>query len=314
MPENDTRLPELKSQLRQIVEENDRILSAVNTDEQGDGSGNVVMSTEQVKTYRENLAKGNSLKEQISLVENQSALQEFLDSPGDVAAATKAAAAGYANQPLVRRTIGELFTESDEYKAFRRQGGYTMPQAWEVGGVDMGSCWTGFLKGALQDVERKDIFTWPGTGTGWGGTAGGAGVGTSTPFGLAPVQVDPMIPLPQRTVRVRDLFPVQPTTAAVIEFFRVTNFVNNASVVPQRDPQVANTYGMKPHSTLDFVATTAPIRTIAHWETAHRNALDDVQQLQGIINNELLYGLRLAEDAQILNGTGTGEDILGILN
>ena len=32
------------------------------------------------------------------------------------------------------------------------------------------------------------------------------------------------------------------------------------------------------------------------------------------INNELLYGLRLAEDHQILNGTGTSEDLLGILN
>jgi len=56
------------------------------------------------------------------------------------------------------------------------------------------------------------------------------------------------------------------------------------------------------------------VRTIAHWEPAHRNALDDIAQLQGIVNNELLYGLRLAEDAQILNGTGTGEDILGVLN
>jgi HK97 family phage major capsid protein len=36
--------------------------------------------------------------------------------------------------------------------------------------------------------------------------------------------------------------------------------------------------------------------------------------LEGLINNELLYGLRLEEDLQILSGTGTGEDLLGILN
>lgn len=37
-------------------------------------------------------------------------------------------------------------------------------------------------------------------------------------------------------------------------------------------------------------------------------------QLQSTINNELLYGLRLTEDNQILNGTGTSEDLLGVLN
>jgi HK97 family phage major capsid protein len=42
--------------------------------------------------------------------------------------------------------------------------------------------------------------------------------------------------------------------------------------------------------------------------------LQDEPQLQSTINNELLYGLRLTEDNQILNGAGTGEDLLGILN
>jgi HK97 family phage major capsid protein len=36
--------------------------------------------------------------------------------------------------------------------------------------------------------------------------------------------------------------------------------------------------------------------------------------LRSIIDNELLYGLRLQEDYQILQGDGTGENLLGILN
>jgi HK97 family phage major capsid protein len=36
--------------------------------------------------------------------------------------------------------------------------------------------------------------------------------------------------------------------------------------------------------------------------------------LRSIIDNELLYGLRLTEDTQILSGSGTGEDLAGILN
>ena len=36
--------------------------------------------------------------------------------------------------------------------------------------------------------------------------------------------------------------------------------------------------------------------------------------MRSIIDNELLYGLRLTEDNQILSGSGTGEDLAGILN
>jgi HK97 family phage major capsid protein len=116
--------------------------------------------------------------------------------------------------------------------------------------------------------------------------------------------------MPQRTSRVRDLFPVTTTTANLIDYFRVTGFTNNASPVPER---ASGAFGLKPQSTLTFAPAQAPVRTIAHWEAAHRNVLADEPQLQALINNELLYGLRLTEDDQILNGTGTSEDLLGIL-
>jgi HK97 family phage major capsid protein len=63
-----------------------------------------------------------------------------------------------------------------------------------------------------------------------------------------------------------------------------------------------------------FSGQQAPVRTLAHWEAAHRNVLSDEPQLRAIIDNELMYGLRLVEDTQILNGDGTGENLTGILN
>jgi HK97 family phage major capsid protein len=36
--------------------------------------------------------------------------------------------------------------------------------------------------------------------------------------------------------------------------------------------------------------------------------------LQDTINGEMLYGLRLAEDAEILFGDGTGAHVLGVMN
>ena len=114
-----------------------------------------------------------------------------------------------------------------------------------------------------------------------------------------------------RTKRVRDLFPSRTTNAAIIEYFRMTGFVNNAAAVAERS---GDAFGAKPQSSFTFVGEQAPVRTMAHWEAAHRNVLADEPQLRSIIDNELMYGLRLQEDAQILNGSGTGENLTGILN
>jgi HK97 family phage major capsid protein len=89
---------------------------------------------------------------------------------------------------------------------------------------------------------------------------------------------------------------------------------NNARPVPEReDDSPTGNFGLKPHTRLRLQPAQAPVRTIAHYELAHRNTLDDEPQLRSIIDNELLYGLRLVEDDQLLNGDGAGENLLGIL-
>jgi HK97 family phage major capsid protein len=144
--------------------------------------------------------------------------------------------------------------------------------------------------------------------------------GNPTAFGV--VQRDPIVTPLTRTKRVRDLFPTRTTTAAVIEYFRQLGFTtlqaghgtNNAAAVAERGTGAASaTFGLKPQSSFAFVGEQAPVRTLAHWEAAHRNVLADEPQLRSIIDNELMYGLRLLEDNQILNGDGTGENLLGVL-
>lgn len=155
----------------------------------------------------------------------------------------------------------------------------------------------------VAGVEKKDIYT-------------GVG-GTLTSFAFGHVEREPIVQRPYRSGRVRDLFPVARTTANLIEYLRVLGYLdgqNNAGMVPERESVgEVEGFGIKPQTRLQFAPTQAPIRTIAHWEVAHRNTLQDEPQLQSIIDTELLYGLRLMEDAQILNGDGTGENLLGIL-
>jgi HK97 family phage major capsid protein len=152
--------------------------------------------------------------------------------------------------------------------------------------------------------------------------------GATNPNGFGRVQFDPSVPRATRNYRVRDLFPVATTNANLIDYFRVLGFAENGgdgNAGPVADRRAANetgnpvgdgtdVFGRKPKSNLTFQSAQAPVRTLAHWEAAHRNVLQDEPQLQSTINNELLYGLALEEDYQILQGDGTGENLLGLLN
>lgn len=199
----------------------------------------------------------------------------------------------FAGDPLEGKDIASAFTSSEQFKAFRQGGGYTMQEAFEVQGI-----------ADLPSMGQKDIGT--------------ASVAPLTNRGFGSVQRDAMVPRGHRQNRVRDLFPVTRTDSNLIDFFRVTGFVEQsgkgaAASVAERDGGNTN-FALKPKSNLAFESAQAPVRLIAHWEAAHRNVLADEPQLQATINNELMYGLALEEDRQILSGSGLNEELLGILN
>jgi HK97 family phage major capsid protein len=285
--EIDARLAELKSAWQRLEAENDEIVrTAPVTD------GVVRIDANRREAFSRNLAAMREIKAERELLEAQRELAEWgRQAERDPVALSAGVPAPAAPRGLVGKSLGQMFVESEEFKALQASGAASMPHPWRCNGIDMGA--------HARWVERKDVYTTAPTG--------------SIPAGFAPLQREDIVVQGFRSVRVRDLFPVQQTSAAVIEFFRVTGFTsaNNASVVPEYS---GGTFGLKPHTNLTFTGVQAPVRTIAHWEAAHRNVLADVPQLQGIIDTELLYGLRLAEDHQILNGTGTGEDLTGILN
>jgi hypothetical protein len=228
---------------------------------------------------------------------------------GDGSSAAMAAAAGLSlgSQQLGMqlKTLGEMFVQSEEFKSFKATGRMTMDTPFELD---------------LQDVpgmgtfDKKDIYNALGNHT--------------ITHGFGSIQFDPLVPRGQRAARVRDLFPVATTNANLIDYFRVLGFAEGSgdgNAGPVRDRAAADgtsapagnstdTFGLKPKSNLTFQSAQAPVRTIAHWEAAHRNILADEPQMQSTINNELLYGLALEEDYQILNGDGTNENLLGLLN
>jgi len=116
---------------------------------------------------------------------------------------------------------------------------------------------------------------------------------------------DMSVNLPQRALVVRDLLPtIRVTQGNTVEFPKQTGFTNNAATVAEA--------ALKPQSDTQYDLVQCPIRTIAHWVLASRQILDDAPQLMGFIDTDMRYGLAYVEDGQLLNGAGTGTDLLGI--
>lgn len=114
-----------------------------------------------------------------------------------------------------------------------------------------------------------------------------------------------ILALPERQLTIRDLIAPGQTSSNSYEYVRETGFTNNAA------PVAENT--AKPYSDLTFALENAPVRTIAHLFKASRQILDDAPALQSVIDARARYGLRLAEEGQLLFGNGTGANLAGIV-
>ncbi len=114
-----------------------------------------------------------------------------------------------------------------------------------------------------------------------------------------------VIGIPKRTMTIRSLLSVGRTTSNLVQYAKQLARTNNAAVVAETT--------MKPESIYTWTTADAPVRTIAHWVPISRQAMDDIPQLQGELDDELRYGLDLSEEAEILKGNGTGEHLSGLI-
>ena len=282
MSQDKSRLTELQSALRTKMADNKAIADSFKVE-----NGTVVVGAEQKQSFDKNMTDIKEIKSLISGLEAMSEVEQWgSEASGQSVAA--AAAAGFAIPHKQLSTVGEAFIASPEFKSLLQSGGANMPSAFQYGQ-------TLTTQGSYS---VKDVYT---------ALPGG------TPGSFGTITRDPIVVPPQRKTRVRDLFPVRTTTSAVIEYFRMTGFTNNAAAVAERNAG-DTAFAAKPQSSMSFTGVQTSVRTLAHWEAAHRNVLADEPQLRSIIDNELMYGLRLQEDAQILNGNGQGENLLGIMN
>lgn len=131
----------------------------------------------------------------------------------------------------------------------------------------------------------------------------GSGAGSAGP--LVQAQQIPGILMPGlRRLTIRDLLAQGRTTSNAIEYVRENVFTNSAAPVAEG--------ALKPESQLTFTKETANVKTIAHWIQASRQIMDDAPMLESYVNGRLLFGLDLTEEGQLLNGDGTGDNLIGL--
>lgn len=122
---------------------------------------------------------------------------------------------------------------------------------------------------------------------------------------VAPIY-DPVIqPGIRQELRIRDLLTAIPVTGQQYTYFRELLHTRGAAPVAEG--------GTKPTSDVTFEPVTDRVKKIAVWMPVTEEALDDIPQMQGYIQELLRYDLKLEEENQILKGDGTGENLNGLM-
>lgn len=122
---------------------------------------------------------------------------------------------------------------------------------------------------------------------------------------ISPTRVPGIVATPNRRMTVRDLLSQGRMDGNALEFVQETGFTNAAATVGE---------GLaKPESTMKFDLISTTAKVIAHYVKASRQILSDNSQLASYIDGRLRYGLAYVEEQQLLNGDGTGQNLLGII-
>src|SRR5262245_13560710 len=170
----------------------------------------------------------------------------------------------------------------------------------------------GLLNNSLNHLEfgmpladGTSLMEWKAT------LAGTVGGGALVPTDVRSTVVD-ILP---KIINVLDLVPRIPTESDSIQYIQQTTRTLNVSFVPEATGSaLTGTDGRKPESTLEYQNVTAYVRTAATWLPVTNRMLSDAPLMRGVINTQLLDGVREEISRQVIAGDGSGENLLGVLN
>ncbi|HCC58655.1 MAG TPA: phage major capsid protein [Solibacterales bacterium] len=131
-------------------------------------------------------------------------------------------------------------------------------------------------------------------------------LGTQTTGTIALVRLPGVTGLPQQELRIRDLLKVVKLT-----YGNAYDWIQQSTRTNAASPQVEA--AAKSESTYLWNSLSDTVKTIAHYTNVSRQALDDTDWVRTMIDSELMYGLALKEENEILQGDGTGQHLKGLI-
>lgn len=129
---------------------------------------------------------------------------------------------------------------------------------------------------------------------------------TSAGWAARPPRMPRVVESAQRRPVVADLIPQTNTTEMSILYMEETTFTNNAAPVAEN--------AAKPESALAWTERTEPAQIIATYVPITNQQLMAVPQIRSVLDNRLTFMLQLAEEAQLLGGSGTPPALTGFYN
>lgn len=172
------------------------------------------------------------------------------------------------------KTLGQLVTEHDNFRAMQSKG---RTGRWSLN-VDLPGI----------DRARADFLTT--SITGYNGI----------------VQLPEVIQQGVQPLRLQNLLAEGTTSLNSVPYMKEDSFTPAATAVAEG--------AAKPEQGFALTQTSAPIKKIAAWTTMSDELLEDAPAVASYINGRLIYAVQIEEEDQLLNGSGVGANITGILN
>lgn len=266
------------------------------------------LNTEEMAKVADILKQAQDVADKIKQADESSAIMARIEAlpefkAAGTAATDGAAGPGTATAAIVaqaRKSLGDLFVESDQYAALKTRYPHGFPERMPVQMDPVGI--GGF---ARASHGQKDLVF----------------IGDNDTDSTIPaVQPDYRgIILPTfGPLTVRQLVSAGSTTSDTVEFTREVRTSRDLAAAPVPEATQSAKSGdedsIKPESAFKYERATANVKTIAHHIPVTTKALADVGQVRTLIDVFLRRGLDEELEHQLVNGDGTGENLLGIGN
>lgn len=184
---------------------------------------------------------------------------------------------GLSDPARAMKSLGEMFTESDEFKANCGSGESKYKASIKS---------AEFLSPSAQ-AALKSVMT------------------TATGFAPQNNRGPIVVPFANRRPMIADLIPQDHTENSVIRYMEFTTWTNGSAPVAEG--------GVKPMSALAALERDVLLQAIATLLPVTEQQLRYVPQLRAVIDNILTLMLQLTEESQLLYGNGTTPNLQGYL-